>query len=73
MALTLMQSPPDRPRPGPGPGPSGNPDPASLAANSHRPEVQRVIREAIRRGKVRVVPFPGSPDRVKVIPVVPDW
>lgn len=45
----------------------GLPDCASLEANSHRPEVQRLIRAWIRRGTIRVVPMPGSPIRVRVL------
>jgi hypothetical protein len=43
-------------------------DLASLGLNSHRPEVQAVIRDAIRRGEVRAVPTPGWPDCVTLVP-----
>jgi len=42
---------------------------ASLEAESHRPEVQQLIREAIRKGTIRVVPVAGYPDRVKIVRV----
>lgn len=43
----------------------------SLEANSDRPEVQAVIAEAIRSGKVRVLPDPDCPRRVKLRHVPP--
>lgn len=44
---------------------------ASLEANSHRTDVQALIGDAIRRGTVRVLPVPDSPDRVRVVRVTP--
>jgi hypothetical protein len=38
----------------------------SLEADSHRPEVQTIIRDAIRRGTIRVQPVPGCENRVKI-------
>jgi hypothetical protein len=43
----------------------------ALSADSHRPEVQEMIRREIRKRTVRVVPLPGSPDRVRLIPASP--
>ena len=44
---------------------------ASLEADSHRPDVQQIIRDGIRRGTLRVQPVPGSDSKVKIIRVVP--
>lgn len=38
-----------------------------LEAGSQLPEAQRVIREGIRRGVIRVVPIPGSSTRVRIL------
>ena len=42
---------------------------ASLATDSHRDGVREVIRRAIRGGTIRVRPWPGDPERVRIIPV----
>jgi hypothetical protein len=39
-----------------------------LEAHSHRDDVRREIRDAIRAGTIRVVPCPGDPERVWIIP-----
>jgi hypothetical protein len=39
---------------------------SSLEADSHLPEVQGIIRDAIRRGTIRVQPVPGSVNRVRI-------
>jgi hypothetical protein len=52
--------------------PSTRPVHDDLGRNSDRPEVQDAIRDAIRRGVVRVRPCPGSPGRVEVYPAPPD-
>jgi hypothetical protein len=39
----------------------------TLAAESHREDVQERIRTEIHAGTVRVRPWPGKPDRVEVI------
>jgi hypothetical protein len=44
-------------------------DLATLEAESHRSEVQQIIYEGIRRGTIRVQPFPGSDDLVKIVRV----
>lgn len=44
---------------------------ASLDADSHRPDVQEIIREGIRRGTLRVQPLPGSDSKVRIVRVVP--
>lgn len=41
---------------------------AALETDSYLPEVQEVIREAIRTGLVRVEPVPGCPTRVRIKP-----
>jgi hypothetical protein len=41
---------------------------AALAADSHRDDVREQIRHAIRAGTFRVAPWPGEPDRVRLIP-----
>ena len=46
-------------------------DPENLSSHSNRTEAQDVIREAIRRGEVRVLPTPGCPNLVRVIPTEP--
>ena len=46
-------------------------DPSNLGAASDRPEGQAMIRDAIRRGVIRVVPIPGSTSQVRVIRVQP--
>ncbi len=75
MALTAPIGPsfcPDRPRAYPRrTAPSGLSNLAALEANSHRPEVQALIRDAIRLGSVRVRPVPDSPGRVRLSPVSP--
>jgi hypothetical protein len=38
-----------------------------LEAGSQLPEAQRVIREGIRRGAIRVVPVSGCTSRVRII------
>lgn len=55
-------------------GADASPPPSadSLGRFSHRPEVQARIRDAIRRGTVRVRPVPGCPDRVIVYPASPN-
>jgi hypothetical protein len=45
--------------------------PNNLEADSHRPEVQEIIRDGIRRGTLRVRPIPGCPGRVRVTRVAP--
>ena len=40
-----------------------------LEADSDRPEVQEIIRNAIRRGSIRVVPVSGREDRVRIVRV----
>lgn len=59
----------DRPHAGDGPEPTGGVDYARLQANSSHPDVQAVIRKAIRLRRVRVRPVPGCPDRVDVFGV----
>jgi hypothetical protein len=39
---------------------------SSLEADSHLPEVQGIIRDAIRRGTIRVQPVPGCVNRVRI-------
>jgi hypothetical protein len=39
---------------------------AALQADSHDPEMRRIIRHAIRDGLVRVRPMPDDPNRVLV-------
>lgn len=54
----------------PRPKPTSNhrlPDLVALEAGSHRPEVQRVIAEWIRRGVIRVVPIPGCENQVRIM------
>jgi hypothetical protein len=46
-------------------GPS---DWVSLASESHRDGIQERIRHAIRAGTIRVGPWPGDSDRVRIIP-----
>jgi hypothetical protein len=43
----------------------------SLESKSDHPDVQRFLRDAIRRGMIRVQPDPGAPGRVKITRVVP--
>ncbi len=43
-------------------------DRAWLEANSDQPEVQVLIRDAIRDGKIRVRPLPGAPGIVEIVP-----
>jgi hypothetical protein len=43
---------------------------ASLEAGSDRPEIQRIIREAVQRGTIRVVPDRASPDKVVIVRIV---
>jgi hypothetical protein len=38
-----------------------------LEAGSQLPEAQRVIRDGIRRGMIRVVPVPGCTSRVRIV------
>lgn len=45
---------------------------ASLEAGSDRPEVQALIRDAVRRGTIRVIPDPKSGSRVTIVRIVPD-
>jgi hypothetical protein len=40
----------------------------SLASESHRDGIQERIRQAIRAGTIRVGPWPGDPERVRIIP-----
>jgi len=68
-SLTPKQAPPGLRLRRPRRGPSVAGDAATLAAESDRPEVQALIREGIRRGTLRVVPDPDSPDRVRVVRV----
>jgi len=42
---------------------------SSLEADSHLPEVQGIIRDAIRRGTIRVQPVPGCVNRVRISPM----
>lgn len=44
-------------------------DVTTLSRESDRPEVQEMIREAIRRGSIRVMPVPGCDTRVRIIRV----
>jgi hypothetical protein len=46
-------------------------DLTSLETKSDRPEVQEFLREAIRQGRIRVQPLPGSPTQVKIVRVAP--
>ena len=39
-----------------------------LEADSHRPEVQDMIRRLVRKGIARVCPFPDDPTRIRLIP-----
>jgi hypothetical protein len=39
---------------------------ASLEADSHLAQVQDIIRDAIRRGTIRVQPIPGCVNRVRI-------
>jgi hypothetical protein len=41
----------------------------TLAADSDRDDVRVLIRRAIRSGTFRVTPWPGNPDRVRLIPL----
>jgi hypothetical protein len=43
-------------------------DTTALAADSDRDDVRELIRKAIRSGTIRVAPWPGNPDRVRLIP-----
>ncbi len=43
-------------------------DMASMETNSDRPEIQSIIREAIRRGTIRVIPVRDRPDHIKIVP-----
>jgi hypothetical protein len=43
---------------------------ATLEAGSDRPEIQRIIREAVQRGTIRVVPDRSSPDKVTIVRIV---
>jgi hypothetical protein len=52
--------------------PSDLSDLDALAAGSHRPDVQSLIRDGIRRGVIRVMPIPGCPHRVRVVPAPPE-
>lgn len=45
---------------------------ASLEADSHLPEVQNLIRDAIQRGTIRVFPAADCPQRVRIIQVAPE-
>lgn len=68
MATLQPTRPAARVRLASGPSPADHrPDVAALQAGSHRPEVQKAIREWIRRGVVRVIPLPGTQSRVRVI------
>jgi hypothetical protein len=40
-----------------------------LEANADRPEAQALIRQAIARGVIRVIPGPG--DTIRIIPLRP--
>ncbi|MFO0908867.1 MAG: hypothetical protein U0794_10995 [Isosphaeraceae bacterium] len=66
MAAIRSTGPVASSRPRSGPASASLPDVAALEAGSHRPEVQRVIREWIRRGVIRVAPYPGSRWRVRL-------
>jgi hypothetical protein len=46
----------------------GSSDWVSLASESHRDGIQERIRDEIRAGTIRVGPWPGDPDRVRIIP-----
>jgi len=39
-----------------------------LAADSNCEDVQRRIRNAIRARSIRVQPWPGTPERVRIVP-----
>ena len=41
---------------------------AELEANSHRPEIQKIIREGIRSKAIRVRSKPGDVFHVRVLP-----
>lgn len=47
-------------------------DIAGLESRSDRPEVQKFLTDAIRSGRVRVRPSPGSPGRVIISKVMAD-
>jgi hypothetical protein len=40
-----------------------------LEANADKPEVQEEIRLEIRAGTIRVIPWPGRPDWIRIVPV----
>jgi hypothetical protein len=42
-----------------------------LEARSELPEVQEFLRDAIRQGKIRVLPNPGSSSKVRIIRIAP--
>jgi hypothetical protein len=44
---------------------------ASLELQSHRGEVQDMIRDAIREGTIRVRPIPGCAQRVSIVSIAP--
>lgn len=46
-------------------------DLTSLETESDRPDVQEFLREAIRQGRIRVLPLPGFPAQVKIVRVAP--
>jgi hypothetical protein len=56
----------------PRPSQRSNHSVARLEADSHRPDVQAIIREEIRRGALRVRPIPGCMNRVRIVRVLPD-
>jgi hypothetical protein len=44
----------------------------SLELKSEHPDVQRFLRDAIRRGVIRVRPDPEAPGRVRITRATPD-
>lgn len=72
MTLTMQRATRDR-RPGrPALGCFDLSNLSRLEAGSQLPEAQRVIREGIRRGVIRVVPITGSSTRVRIIRNTPE-
>jgi hypothetical protein len=44
----------------------------TLAINSDRDEVREQVRRALRSRMIRVKPWPGDPERVRILPVPDD-
>ncbi len=72
MTLTMQRAARDRQPSRPGSGRFDLWNLSRLEAGSQLPEAQRVIREGIQRGAIRVVPVSGCAARVRIIRTSPE-